>query len=256
MATRGRKPKWIHEGFDKGISTFKISSWKYFHDFFQEKLLDNNNYVFRGQRNEEWKLEPTLNRQLNKLSDIAFDLKVAEHLNNFKYSIRGRANFINEIISNDNELWSVGQHNFLTTPLLDFTFSPYVAAYFAFYEKSDESKNRVIYAISQRHAIEEINDSVELYKPLSGHNPRLINQSGLFVKFKSKESLETISNNYFETKEKRKTRIKIYKIKVPNSERIVCLKSLNKMNINHNSLFPDLFGASVFCNTKLEIANY
>lgn len=252
---KGRKPRWVDEGYNKGIKTYSISSWKYFHDFIQEHLLDNKNYVFRGQRHESWNLEPTLNRQLKSLSTINFNKKVAEHLENFKYSIRGRADFIKDIISFDDEIWAVGQHNFLATPFLDFTFSPYVAAYFAFYEKSNDSNYRIIYALSQKHVSDQINDKVYLYKPQSGHNPRLLNQSGLFVKFKDKDNLETIIKNYM-ISNPTDNKIKLYKIKILNSERVVCLKSLNKMNLNHNSLFPDLFGASIYCNTMLEIDKY
>lgn len=252
---RGRKPKWTRKRYDDGIVTYTLSYWKYFHDFIQEIIKDNKNYVFRGQRNESWKLEPTLNRQLIGLSESKFDKKVKDHLNNFKYSIRGRAEFLKEIISDENELWALGQHNFLVTPLLDFTYSPYVAAYFSFYEESDESEFRTIYALSQNHTQKDVQDEVELYKPLSGHNPRLLNQSGLFVKFKTKDYLEEIIKNYIITKATKRT-IKLYKIRVPNSERIECLKSLNRMNINHNSLFPDIFGASIFCNTMLEIEKY
>ena len=255
---RGRKPKWIDEGYNNGIKTYTLSYWKYFHDFIQENLIDNKNYVFRGQRDESWKLEPTLNRQLSKIPFSDYNNKVEEHLNNFRYSIRGRADFLRDIINSDNsenELWAVGQHNFLATPFLDFTYSPYVAAYFAFYEKSDESKYRIIWALSQSHISKQIKDKVELFKPLSGHNPRLLNQSGLFVKFKDKDNLETIINNYLQQNPKDK-KIKLFKIRIPNRDRTVSLKSLNKMNLNHNSLFPDLFGASIFCNTMLEIDKY
>ncbi len=46
------------------------------------------------------------------------------------------------------------------------------------------------------------------------------------------------------------------KITMPDSNREEALKSLNRMNINHLTLFPDLFGASVFCNTDFEIIGY
>jgi hypothetical protein len=251
---RGRKPKWTDNGFKNGIQTYSLSSWKYFHDFAQEHF-DNKNYVYRGQNNENWKLEPTLNRLLKRNSIANYDEKIEAHLENFKFSVRGRADFIKDIIENENELWAVGQHNFLNTPLLDFTFSPYVAAYFAFYEKQKESSHRVIFALSQYHITEESTD-LELFKPMSGHNPRLLNQGGLFVKFKTKDDLEKAIVDYVIKTKEESLYIKLTKIRIPNSDREECLIALDKMNINHNSLFPDLFGASIYCNTKLEINKY
>lgn len=252
---KGRKPRWTKVSHKNGIAVYELLHWKYFDDFVQIKWLDNKNYVFRGQMNESWQLEPSLIRQVRK-SRRGYNDILKEHLDNFRYSSRGRATYLKDIINNDNELWSIGQHNQLATPLLDFTYSPYVAAYFAFYEKSNESDYRVVFAISQSHLKTQIKDAVELYKPLSGHNPRLLNQSGLFVKFKEKDTLETSISNYCIANPADGKRVKLFKIKIPNTERDICLKSLNKMNINHNSLFPDLYGASIYCNTMLDITNY
>lgn len=46
----------------------------------------------------------------------------------------------------------------------------------------------------------------------------------------------------------------LVKIQIPNAERLACLRSLNRMNINHLSLFPDLSGASRSTNMRLELS--
>jgi hypothetical protein len=167
--------------------------------------------------------------------------------------MRGRTQDFNDIIKDEKEIWAVGQHNFLSTPLLDFTTSPYVAAYFAFYEKENDTNNRVIYAVSQKCVI-SLQNELEILNPLSNYNSRLISQSGLFVKFNTQKDLSILVEQAYLSNPDNK--IKIWKIKIKDTEREVCLKSLNKMNINHNTLFPDLYGASLFCNLKLEITNY
>jgi len=40
----------------------------------------------------------------------------------------------------------------------------------------------------------------------------------------------------------------IQKILIPNSDRLGCLKWLNKMNIHRRSLFPDYDGAALYVN--------
>ena len=48
----------------------------------------------------------------------------------------------------------------------------------------------------------------------------------------------------------------LLKMYIPDSDRIECLKALNRMNINHSTLFPDLFGAAKYVNRRLEVENY
>ena len=42
----------------------------------------------------------------------------------------------------------------------------------------------------------------------------------------------------------------LMKIIVPRKDRMGALRSLNRIQINHLSLFPDLYGASEFCRTE------
>lgn len=250
-----RTPRWKQDGYEKGVVTYTLSSWKYFHDFIHErKLLDFKTYVYRGQRSDSWLLEPSINRLLdNSLSEKQYKQRIADHLNEFKFSIRGRFSDLNEIIENENELWALGQHHGLKTPLLDFTYSPYVAAYFAFIDKEKLSEYRVIWAASQYTTNHQVGDELEIFRPTSGYNPRLISQSGLFVKFNTQKDMDKVIK---ETKQHRDTEIQLYKIRIPNKDRILCLRFLNRMNINHNTLFPDIYGSSIYCNTHLEIEKY
>ncbi len=236
-----------------GIQEVTLTSWKYFHDFLQESLIDSDNYIFRGQKEESWKIEPTLIRHCRDMSGAKFGAILKSHLNSFKFSVRGRAKNLKDIIDNEDELWALGQHFGLKTPLLDFTESPYVGAYFAYHEIETKSKYRVIYGLSKAAVARQLHSDLVFVKPLSDNNQRLISQGGSFVKFLTEIDLETLIEKTYKVDE---SRIKLYKIKIPNKDRELCLKFLNSMNINHNTLFPDLLGASLYCNTKLEIKNY
>jgi len=50
----------------------------------------------------------------------------------------------------------------------------------------------------------------------------------------------------------------LIKIVVPEepTDRFEILKTLNRMNINHRSLFPDVEGSARFCNIRLSVTDY
>ena len=123
----------------------------------------------------------------------------------------------------------------------------------------------VVYGISQssfKHKSDAISKNyggkgrppiVEFIEPLSDENSRLVSQGGLFSRAPSGVDLEKwVREHYSGEKEK----IRMWKILIPFSGREEAMRSLNRMNINHASLFPDIYGASKFVNTGLDISNY
>jgi hypothetical protein len=93
---------------------------------------------------------------------------------------------------------------------------------------------------------------VEFFTPISDENSRLVSQSGLFTRGPAGVDLESWTKKQFPSASK----IKLMKIFLPDTDRDLALKALNRMNINHASLFPDPYGASKYCNFELEIAGY
>ena len=88
---------------------------------------------------------------------------------------------------------------------------------------------------------------------MSDENSRLVSQNGLFTRSPDGVDIESWVQKNFS---KRQRNIVLAKILIPNEVRVRCLRNLNRMNINHTSLFPDLYGASKYCNLDLKIANY
>lgn len=248
----GRPKKWIESSIKDGIGSFTLSSWNYFADFITKEMLDYRVYIYRGQRHEDWMLEPTLHRMLKSDTKRIYNRKRKEHLERFRFALRGRVKDSKRYEDHDNEIWSIGQHHGLATPLLDWSTSPFVAAYFAFFEATeDNSDYRVVHAISQ-NAIKAIED-LEIVRPLTDENSRLITQSGLFTNVSSNLDIETQVRKQFKGNSKE---FQILKIRIPNKDREMALRSLNRMNINHNTLFPDFQGASIYCNMEIEIDKY
>jgi hypothetical protein len=258
MALSKYKQKAI-DTISNGVVYIELESWLEFHEFLYEDLIDYKAYVWRGQSSESWKLEPTLDRILAD-SDGDKDKLEDTHLENFMLASRGRRGQ-NPVQLSKNEWWALGQHNGLATPLLDWTTSPFVAAYFAFSAIGDEaiSTRRAIYALREdviqkkSEKISDENKRIEFIRPLSDENPRLVNQSGLFTKGPKRQDMESWVVEHFQSE---KSQVKLIKVTLPEIEREVILKMLNRMNINDLTLFPDLTGASEYCNTALSIKNY
>ena len=145
----------------------------------------------------------------------------------------------------------------LATPLLDFTESPFVALYFAFHEEeTDGDDYRAVWALWQ-HSIGKMakktpKEPIELIRPLTDENSRLVSQRGLFVRVPDATPIEARLRANFSGENK----MHAIKIRIPNRDRLRCLRWLNRTNINHLSLFPDLFGASIYCNDDLEMPGY
>jgi hypothetical protein len=258
-----------------GIVTFRLGSWSNYFDFLEAVVFSatnssNHKYIWRGQRRSDWPLSSSLDRLFQKLSlptdeTAVLEKRSAEHLKSFKRAARGRRGF-NPAILSDYEWWALGQHFGLATPLLDWTRSPFAAAYFAFEESpsdpNDSTDYRVVYALDEdavrlktlefQHG-ENVEEGrlpiIEFIDPMSDENQRLVSQDGLFTRAPIGTPIEKWVAQTFEG-----LAAPIFlRIEIPDADRLTCLRALNRMNINHLSLFPDLGGASRFTNLKLEL---
>ncbi len=231
-----------------------VDDWKSLVTTLDDIFKHFNGYIFRGQADADWKLESTLARALKHTSLKNKEKEQLEnaHLANFKVNLRGRSNYDFGYVSDD-ELWALGQHFGLYTPLLDWTRSPYVALYFSLFGKC-ESGYRVIWALLESDVetlnarIKNPNKRIRVISPLTNYNQRLVNQRGLFVKIPVGVDLE----KWVKPSESF-TWVTMYKISFPDKIRNDALAALDSMNINYLTLFPDITGSSLYTNYQLEI---
>jgi hypothetical protein len=255
-----------------GTLTFRLVSWSKFFDFIETEVFGafiatKHKYIWRGQRRSDWSLSSSLDRLFGKLQlltngPLLLDRRSAQHLETFKYATRGRRG-INPAKLSENEWWALGQHFGLATPLLDWTRSPFAAAYFAFEElASDPTDYRIVYGLDQSAVLQK-NDELlngpsleqgrppvlEFIDPMSDENQRLVSQDGVFTRAPIGTPIEHWIARVFENV----SDAVLLRIEIPDADRLACLRALNRMNINHLSLFPDLGGASRSTNLKLEL---
>jgi len=244
---KGNRPRWTPTGVNDGIEEIHIRRWNYFIDYVQDHFPPDSSWVFRGHRKDTYKLESTIDRQIKDKARTK-EIRSAQ-LERFKLAIRGKRGANPPAYTDEKEWWSIGQHFELLTPLLDWSNSPYTAAYFSFFKTGhDDTKKRVVIALNKEKVIDNgLKDEIEFFVPSSDENARVISQNGLFTYSESGKSIEELVKD----KCAGLNEAVVKKIILPNDERENALAGLELMNINHLTLFPDLHGASIYSNTKL-----
>ncbi|MGA2223923.1 MAG: FRG domain-containing protein [Syntrophobacteraceae bacterium] len=246
-----------------GVCVVTLSSWQEFHQKVNS-LKSKRGYVWRGQRKDElnsWFLRSSFDRKVQIANQNDRTEKLKFQLHNFKKEMN--KSHPNVLLEDDVDIWALGQHYGLRTPLLDWTLSPYIAAYFAFNEKNDANdasdRYRYVYALNrslerlmskQKKANEILSSdrSVPFIDKLPYPSPRFTAQKGIFTKaFLGRDIREYVHS----FSRKRPSEIIIMKFEIPSTDREECLYELHLMNIDHMSLLLDIRDVVDLCNNKL-----
>ncbi|OYY58944.1 MAG: hypothetical protein B7Y55_01410 [Polynucleobacter sp. 35-46-207] len=213
--------------------------------------IESRKFIFRGQ-SKQWRLQTSFHRtgRANLIRFINEDIQMLhKHL-----SARTKHLFNLDIPNENGAFYNLVQHHGYPTPLLDWSYSPYVAAFFAFRDitnkkselanKTDKVRivmfdkeawkadfNQLAYLVSFRPHV-SINEFMAI------ENERMIPQ----------QAVTTVTNiddieAYIQAKEILNTKKYLYAFDLPVNDRPIVMNDLSRMGITAGSLFPGLDGA-------------
>ena len=137
--TQGRRERALG-----GIQEVVIHDWDelqeaVFDDVWDEKIMRyRDNRIYRGTSDQQWNLVPSLNRVC--AHDLSLESQVFRSFRKYGYAeLAGYSGFW--------QLLPVAQHHGLPTRLLDWTYSPLVAAHFATEDTSCYDRDGVIWCL-------------------------------------------------------------------------------------------------------------
>jgi hypothetical protein len=257
---RGRTTTTPHNNIrlKEGLLIEELSSWQEFHG----KVIirgSNRGYIWRGQKKDEdnvepWFLESSFDRDFRNSKGRERNDLLRRHIKTFKKEMN--QSHPNVLPKSDDDIWALGQHYGLKTPLLDWTLSPYIAAYFAFEEEEDDrdDKYRYVYALNRsvtRLLSKEkgkVDRFVGVVEQLTHPTPRFLAQRTVFTKALDGKRIESAVKRF---SEKRPNEVPLVKFKIPTKCRAECLRDVDLMNINRTSLLLDFRDVADRCNKVL-----
>lgn len=239
-----------------GYNELKYNSWKDFKqniamDISGKDIFPLDNYIFRGQPEEEWQLISSFDRNYKYL-DYKVRLKLEKNLlKNFKARCIRWNEFVDLQSIAEERIAIVAQHFGLPTRLLDWTNAIYIAAFFAFSEANlfvSSSSNVAIWIADKNHEIWNSKKGVSIVNDYIPKNNRQRNQQGLFMaNFSPYITIE----EYVEACMKySNTEGALYKALIPISEAKNVLLDLNMMGIDYYNILGGIDGCAKAATTE------
>jgi hypothetical protein len=201
-------------------------------------------YVFRGQRDAAWPLRSSFDRKIGPKRAAKRDALAKRLIDDFYIECERYSSW--RYTRDDARVLAMAQHHGLPTRLLDWSFSPYVAAYFAYsfylFEQASAGDGHVaIWALNcedvKRRAPE---GQLEIVSIQDFENSRLGNQAGAFTYLKTNEDC---LEDYLASPAVGLNSALI-KFELPRSEAPNALRDLILMGIHHGTIFPGREGVA------------
>lgn len=253
----------------EAVSTKNCDSWE---DFCKEVRLTVGapiDPIYRGHGDSKWPLAPPSAReglkQFENFKKAGRDIPLGGpsspgQFKYFKHLVTGLPG-VDISALEEIDIETLARHHGLCSNLLDWTRSPYIAAFFAFTSAIDRANEGRLFSGTLVHA--QINmptqpvciwrlstgkdlwvsDEFEILGSLAAVNYWQKAQMGVFTRLTHEEYLDVVS--YLA---ERKLLERLNRSIIPGLETMKALRDLELMNITFATLFPDLRGAALQAN--------
>ena len=207
---------------------------------------ERNRFLFRGQRDASWDLATAFDRRFDRY-EATERVAIWDKLVSAFVEMLADSEEAKEIDGDLEHILAAAQHYGLPTRLLDWTTSPYQAAYFAFEDAvthPDPDRSHVaVWALDSHANVWKSSLGARIVRVTAAKNPRMRAQSGRFTLMNTPhQSL----NEYVESFPG--TEPILTRFVLPAAEAVPAIQDLDLMGITAAHLFPGLEG---ICRTVL-----
>lgn len=225
----------------------------------QESLALNNHILFRGQSSSDWKLQTTLERSTDSPFTVQRYLQRTDSCVNEIESVTGKQWHLNSYPDIVKEIESYQdfmrvhlphyeylvylRHHGFPSPLLDWTKSPYIAAYFAF-EQQHAAERCAVFAFIEtpdgHKSGRGDNVLIRTQGPYVTTHARHFAQKAWYTTatcWDSDARTHTFCSHHSVTADPIVRQDVLVQITIPRRDRATALRDLEDVNINHFTLF-------------------
>jgi len=224
----------------------------------------SSHVLYRGVAVANYALETTLDRRSSKPWTVPSYARLTRRCASQITSFSGRVwdlptmGSVAEVLHNQEErfhvviphsfysLWIYLRHHGFPSPLLDWTMSPYVAAFFAFANQNTCNTDKIAIYIyielpkGAKAGADGLSHITKLEPYVQTHKRHFLQQACYTICTKHVEGVHRFvphSNNFNRSPSQQVSQDSLFKITIPVTERMTALLDLQEMNINRFSLF-------------------
>jgi hypothetical protein len=210
------------------MKTLRLKSFQHFHRIIEEEYpVGSRPFIFRGVKDSDYQLIPKVGRIKSYTKTIERDILLI-------FKMRSVPFLLGDYLPPEDNDWdwlSIAQHYGVPTRLLDWTYNPLAAAFFAV--EDDAETDRAIYVWTAPLLIDPNEEDPLRLRKVGIHEPYHISR-----RIAAQSSIFSVHPNPARPLERRT----ICKLIIPNGLRQQFKISLHGYGVNRATLFPDLDG--------------